>query len=151
MAGLGGAPANIDVTFAIDDDGIVEVSARDTASGQQQSIRVTASSGLTDDEISQMTAASSQYLEEKKKAEAQDAAAQEAQKATAARDKAAAEHVKKGAPGGALADLPPAARKKAGERVDSAQARMVKADAETLASLVAELERDEKVVKGGKA
>jgi molecular chaperone DnaK len=46
-----GGPAQLDVTFAIDEDGIVHVAAKDRASGQEQSIRVTASSGLTREEI----------------------------------------------------------------------------------------------------
>jgi len=41
----------IEVTFDISADGIVGVSARDVATGQQQSITVTATSGLTEDEI----------------------------------------------------------------------------------------------------
>lgn len=44
----------IDVSFEISADGIVGVSARDKDTGQEQSITVTATSGLTDDEISQM-------------------------------------------------------------------------------------------------
>jgi molecular chaperone DnaK len=41
----------IEVAFDISADGIVGVSARDVATGQQQSITVTATSGLTEDEI----------------------------------------------------------------------------------------------------
>jgi molecular chaperone DnaK len=41
----------IEVTFDISADGIVGVSARDVATGQQQSITVTATSGLTEDEL----------------------------------------------------------------------------------------------------
>jgi molecular chaperone DnaK len=40
----------IDVTFEINSEGIVSVSARDRETGQQQSIQVTASGGLTEDE-----------------------------------------------------------------------------------------------------
>ena len=42
---------SIDVTFEISADGIVGVSARDVDTGQQQSITVTATSGLTEDEL----------------------------------------------------------------------------------------------------
>ena len=42
---------SIEVTFAISADGIVGVSARDVATGQEQSITVTATSGLTEDEL----------------------------------------------------------------------------------------------------
>jgi molecular chaperone DnaK len=41
----------VDVTFDINSEGIVSVSARDKETGQQQSIQVTASGGLTDDEL----------------------------------------------------------------------------------------------------
>jgi molecular chaperone DnaK len=41
----------IDVTFDIDANGILSVSARDQSSGQEQAIKVTPSSGLTSDEI----------------------------------------------------------------------------------------------------
>lgn len=41
----------IDVTFDINSEGIVSVSARDRETGQQQSIQVTASGGLTEDEL----------------------------------------------------------------------------------------------------
>jgi molecular chaperone DnaK len=42
---------SIDVTFEISADGIVGVAARDVDTGQQQSITVTATSGLTEDEL----------------------------------------------------------------------------------------------------
>jgi molecular chaperone DnaK len=48
-----GAP-QIEVTFDIDANGIVEVSAKDTATGKQQSIRITHSSGLSRDEIDRL-------------------------------------------------------------------------------------------------
>jgi len=41
----------IDVTFDIDANGILSVSAKDQSSGQEQSVKVTASSGLSSDEI----------------------------------------------------------------------------------------------------
>ncbi|MEK6666998.1 MAG: molecular chaperone DnaK [candidate division NC10 bacterium] len=44
----------IEVTFDIDANGIVNVSARDTATGKQQNITITASSGLTKEEINRM-------------------------------------------------------------------------------------------------
>jgi molecular chaperone DnaK len=44
----------IEVTFDIDANGIVEVSARDQATGKQQSIRITHSSGLTQQEIDRL-------------------------------------------------------------------------------------------------
>jgi molecular chaperone DnaK len=44
----------IEVSFDIDANGILNVSAKDKASGKQQSIRITASSGLSEDEIKKM-------------------------------------------------------------------------------------------------
>ena len=46
----------IEVTFDLDANGILHVSAKDKATGKEQSIRITASSGLSDDEIEQMVA-----------------------------------------------------------------------------------------------
>lgn len=44
----------IEVTFDIDANGILNVSAKDKATGKEQSIRIEASSGLTDEEIKKM-------------------------------------------------------------------------------------------------
>ena len=44
----------IEVTFDIDANGILHVGAKDKATGKEQSIRITASSGLSDDEIEKM-------------------------------------------------------------------------------------------------
>ena len=44
----------IEVTFDIDANGILHVGAKDKATGKEQSIRITASSGLSDDEIESM-------------------------------------------------------------------------------------------------
>ena len=44
----------IEVTFDLDANGILNVSAKDKATGKEQSIRITASGGLSDDEIDQM-------------------------------------------------------------------------------------------------
>jgi len=46
----------IEVTFDIDANGILNVSAKDKATGKTQSIRIEASSGLSDDEIKRMKA-----------------------------------------------------------------------------------------------
>jgi molecular chaperone DnaK len=44
----------IEVTFDLDANGILNVSAKDKATGKEQSIRITASGGLSDNEIDQM-------------------------------------------------------------------------------------------------
>ena len=46
----------VEVTFDIDSNGILNVSAKDKATGKSQSIRIEASSGLSDDEINKMKA-----------------------------------------------------------------------------------------------
>jgi molecular chaperone DnaK len=57
----------IEVTFDIDANGIVNVSAKDMASGNQQQIRIEASSGLSDDEIRSMVSDAESHAEEDKR------------------------------------------------------------------------------------
>jgi molecular chaperone DnaK len=57
LVGLPPAPRGvpqIEVTFDIDANGLVHVSAKDLGTGKEQSIRITASSGLTEEEIKKM-------------------------------------------------------------------------------------------------
>jgi molecular chaperone DnaK len=57
LVGIPPAPRGvpqIEVTFDIDANGIVHVSAKDLGTGKQQQIRITASSGLSEDEIQRM-------------------------------------------------------------------------------------------------
>jgi len=56
----------IEVTFDINAEGIVSVSARDRETGQRQSITVTASGGLTEDELQQILEEQRDYLLESK-------------------------------------------------------------------------------------
>jgi len=58
----------IEVTFDIDANGILNVSAKDKATGKSQSIRIEASSGLSDDEIKKMKAEAEANAEADKKA-----------------------------------------------------------------------------------
>jgi len=57
----------IEVTFDIDANGIVHVSAKDKATGKEQSIRITASSGLSDQEIERLIKDAEQHADEDKK------------------------------------------------------------------------------------
>ena len=57
----------IEVTFDIDANGIVNVSAKDKATGKEQSIRITAASGLTEEEIEKMVKDAEMHAEEDKK------------------------------------------------------------------------------------
>ncbi|MCP3875907.1 MAG: molecular chaperone DnaK [Desulfobacteraceae bacterium] len=56
----------IEVSFDIDANGIVHVAAKDKATGKEQSIRITAASGLSDDEIDKMVKDAEMHAEEDK-------------------------------------------------------------------------------------
>ncbi len=56
----------IEVAFDVDANGILNVKAKDKASGKEQSIRVEASSGLTDADIEKMKSDAEKYAEEDK-------------------------------------------------------------------------------------
>jgi molecular chaperone DnaK len=57
----------VEVTFDIDANGIVNVSAKDLGTGKEQSIKITASSGLSKDEINQAVKDAEMHSEEDKK------------------------------------------------------------------------------------
>ena len=59
----------IEVSFDIDANGILNVSAKDKATGKEQSIEIKASSGLSDEEIEQMVKDAEAHAEEDKKFE----------------------------------------------------------------------------------
>ncbi len=61
----------IEVKFDIDANGIVHVSAKDLGTGKQQSITITASSGLSDDDINRMVEDAEKFKEEDEKRKAQ--------------------------------------------------------------------------------
>ena len=67
LVGIPPAPRGvpqIEVTFDIDANGIVHVNAKDLGTGKEQSIRITASSGLSDQEIKQMVKDAEAHAEE---------------------------------------------------------------------------------------
>jgi molecular chaperone DnaK len=57
----------IEVSFDIDANGIVHVAAKDKATGKEQSIRITAASGLSKEEIDKMVKDAEMHAEEDKK------------------------------------------------------------------------------------
>ena len=64
----------IEVTFDIDANGIVNVSAKDKATGKEQQIRIQASGGLSDEDIERMVKEAEENAEsDKKKRELVDA------------------------------------------------------------------------------
>ncbi len=70
LVGIPSAPRGmpqIEVTFDIDANGIVNASAKDLGTGKEQTITITSSSGLTDDEISNMVGEAETHAEEDKK------------------------------------------------------------------------------------
>jgi len=70
LTGIPAAPRGlpqIDVTFDIDANGIVHVSAKDLGTGKEQSIKITASSGLSEAEIDKLVKEGESHEEEDKK------------------------------------------------------------------------------------
>jgi molecular chaperone DnaK len=57
----------IEVTFDLDANGVLNVSAKDKGTGKEQSIRIESSSGLSEDEIEKMKTAAEEHAEEDKK------------------------------------------------------------------------------------
>ncbi|HMB60822.1 MAG TPA: Hsp70 family protein, partial [Xanthomonadales bacterium] len=70
LAGISAAPRGmpqIEVSFDIDANGIMHVSAKDKATGKEQKIEIKAGSGLSDDEIDRMVKDAELHAEEDKK------------------------------------------------------------------------------------
>jgi len=82
LTGLRRAPAGqveVEVTFEINADGIVSVHAKDVETGKEQSITVTATSGLTEDEINEMMTDASDFAVTRREDEAAEKIRQEAE------------------------------------------------------------------------
>ena len=70
LTGIPAAPRGvpqIEVTFSIDRNGIVSVSAKDKGTGNEQNITITSSSNLSEEEIKKRVAEAEQYAEQDKK------------------------------------------------------------------------------------
>jgi len=70
LVGIPSAPRGVpqvEVTFDIDANGIVNVSAKDKGTGKEQQIRIQASGGLSDDDIEKMVKDAEEHAEEDKK------------------------------------------------------------------------------------
>jgi len=83
LTGLRRAPkgqVEVEVTFEINADGIVSVRAKDLETGLEQSIQVTATSGLTPEEVKAMMESAKDHLVERRGSEEFEAARQEAEK-----------------------------------------------------------------------
>jgi len=70
LDGIAPAPRGVpqvEVSFDVDANGILSVTAKDKATGKEQSIRIEASSGLSDDEVEKMKQDAETHAEEDKK------------------------------------------------------------------------------------
>jgi molecular chaperone DnaK len=101
----------IEVTFDIDANGIVNVSAKDKATGKEQQIRIQASGGLSDDDIDNMVKDAESHAEEDKKRKEMVEARNKADSMIHVTEKSVAEHgdkvlpADKGAIEAAIAEL----------------------------------------------
>ena len=95
LIGIPAAPRGvpqIEVTFDIDANGIVSVSAKDKGTGKEQTIKIQASGGLSDNDIDQMVKDAEKFAEEDKKRRAAAEARNQADSLVHATEKQVAEH-----------------------------------------------------------
>src|SRR5207237_4127335 len=95
LDGLPPAPRGvpqIEVTFDIDANGIVNVQAKDKGTGKEQQIRIQASGGLSEADINRMVKDAESHAEEDKKRKAEVEAKNHAEALIHATEKALAEH-----------------------------------------------------------
>src|SRR6201998_1924983 len=95
LVGIPPAPRGvpqIEVTFDIDANGIVNVHARDKGTGKEQQIRIQASGGLSEADIQRMVKDAESHAEEDKKRKAEVEAKNHAEALVHATEKALAEH-----------------------------------------------------------
>ena len=95
LVGIPPAPRGvpqIEVTFDIDANGIVNVSAKDKGTGKEQQIRIQASGGLSDADIQKMVREAEAHAEEDKKRRALVEARNQAESLTHSTEKSLAEH-----------------------------------------------------------
>ena len=95
LIGLPAAPRGIpqiEVTFDIDANGIVNVSAKDKGTGKEQQIRIQASGGLSESDIQKMVKDAEAHAEDDKKRKAQVEAKNHAEALVHSTEKTLAEH-----------------------------------------------------------
>jgi molecular chaperone DnaK len=123
----------IEVTFDIDANGIVHVSAKDKKTGKEQSIRIQASGGLSDDEIKRMAEEAERFKDEDIKRRELVEARNQADQLAAQIDKDLAEHGDKVSPDDkkavetSLAELKEAAKSDDVEKIKSATQAVMQA------------------------
>lgn len=95
LVGIPPAPRGvpqIEVTFDIDANGIVNVSAKDKGTGKEQQIRIQASGGLSDNDIEQMVKDAEKFADEDKKRRAKAEARNQADSLVHSTEKQLADH-----------------------------------------------------------
>ncbi len=129
LVGIPPAPRGVpqvEVTFDIDANGIVNVSAKDKATGKEQQIRIQASGGLSEADIDKMVKDAEAHAEEDKKRKAAVEAKNHAEALVHSTEKAIAEHgdkvseTERNAIENAMADLKEALK---GDDADAIQAK----------------------------
>jgi molecular chaperone DnaK len=147
LTGLRRAPkghVEIEVTFEINTDGIVSVAAKDLDTGQAQSIQVTASSGLTQDEIKAMMVGARDYMVERRSDEEFEGAKQEAETLIAEIERLFPEIERVVG----TADFGRDAIAKARSAVDRARSAMSERDLGAVRGQVEQLQRTQRMFKG---
>ena len=147
LTGLRKAPrgqVEIEVIFDINADGIVSVSAKDLETGMKQSITVTASSGLTEDEIRKMAADSQDYMVDRRASEEFEAARQEAERLIRELDRmyVKVEKMVSGSEFGSEALM------KARDLINTAKSAISDKDLEKVAESIETLKRTQRMFKG---
>jgi molecular chaperone DnaK len=120
----------IEVTFDIDADGILNVSAEDKATGREQSITITASSGLGEDEIERMVHEAEQHAEDDKTLRELQEARNNADNTVYSAEKLLREHSDK---------LPESAKQTTQEKIEAVRGVMESDNASTIRSATEDL------------
>ncbi len=147
LTGLRRAPkghVEIEVTFEINTDGIVSVHAKDLETGQAQSIQVTATSGLTQDEIKSMMENAKDYMVERRQDEEFEGVKQQAESLIAEVERLFpdVERVVGGA------DFGRDAMSKAKRIVEVTRQALERGESEVVKEQIEQLQRTERMFKG---
>ncbi len=135
LIGLPPAPRGVpqvEVTFDIDANGIVHVNAKDLGTGKEQSIRITASSGLTEEEIKKMVRDAETHADEDRKRRETIEARNQLDSLTYQTEKSLAEHG---------ANVDPAEKARVEAAIAEAKKALDSQDAETLRNAANELSK----------
>jgi molecular chaperone DnaK len=135
LVGIPPAPRGVpqvEVTFDIDANGIVHVNAKDLGTGKEQSIKITASSGLSEQEIKKMVSEAESHAEDDKKRKEAAEARNQLESLVYQTEKSLSEY------GG---ELDPAVKTQIEEALEKAKKAKESQDAATLRSAAEELTR----------